>query len=264
MTIASVIIQQAYREGNLIPAGQQPTTAEQTEALMLLNNYMLAVFGAAPGEIFTDWPVPAPQRTGTVAANYPQLPYPMGLDAQVLPAPYSADLTQTIYNYPPSNSRIVFGSVTDTAYFPEAPNDGACMSIAQGSGAGDGGTAGQILTLDGNGRTIEGTNTKTYTAPLTARTWMYRADLADWIYVGPLALTDNLYFPSDLDDLWITALAMRLAPRYAKPTAPETVALYKNMMINLRTQYKQAGTTVYGSQAFPRSLQSYASGRWYW
>jgi hypothetical protein len=73
-TAASSLIQSAYREGNLIAVGTTPTTAEQAEALLLLNNFVLGIFGYEMGENLQDWPAPAPQRTAPVAANFPQFP----------------------------------------------------------------------------------------------------------------------------------------------------------------------------------------------
>ncbi len=249
-TLASVLIQAAMREGNLIAAGASPTAAERTEALASLNRIINGVFGNELGENLTDWIVPAPQRTAPVAANYPQFP-----DAH---AP-----TSSTYPYPPKNSRIVFGSVANTVYFPEAPDDGSRMAVVQGSGAGDGGVVGAALTLNGNGRTIETANTKVYNTPVTARQWLYRADLGDWVAVVDLAAGDPCPFPAALDDLWITMLAIRLSPRYGKTVSVETISTFKKMMATMKARYNQSGVTTYGSGNFPRSLQSYA-GQWFW
>lgn len=265
MTQAVNLIQSAYREGNLIPVGKQPTTDEQTEALERLNRFVQGVFGYEMGENLADWPVPTPQRTAPVAANYPQLPYPQGLDAELLTTPYAYDPSGDIFRYPPANSRIVWGGITEPVYFPEAPKDGARMALILGSGAGDGAMAGQVLTLNGNGRTIQGVNTQTFAwgAAFTAKQWLYRADLGDWMLVQDMALMDQCPFPSELDDLWICMLAMRLAPRYNKTTAPETERTAINMMAKMKTRYEQAGNTTYNSQDIPRGLQSYISGRWF-
>src|SRR5579864_8645241 len=138
MTLASAIIQSAYREGNLIPVGTSPTTAESTEALERLNRYVQGVYGDMLGENMMDWDAPAPQRTAPVASNYPQAPYPTDT-LFGFGNPLSADPNGNIWPFPPANSRIVFGGVTPTVYFPEAPLDGARMAIVQGSGAGDSG-----------------------------------------------------------------------------------------------------------------------------
>lgn len=264
MTTAADIIASAFREGDLIDAGTRPTAAQETEALERLNRAIRSTYGTEMGEHLRDWLVPAPQRTATVAGNYPQLPYPQGLDGTVLTSPLATAPSLNIYPYPPANSRIVFGSVTNTVYFPEAPGDGARMAMVQGSGAGDGGANGQQLTLDGNGRTIETSNTKVYAAPITARQWLYRADLGDWTAVVDMAITDQLPFPSELDDLWICLLAIRLAPRYRRPVQQETRDAALRMLKIFKARYQQTVNTVYNSNDIPRGLESYISGQWFW
>lgn len=264
MTQATSLITSAYREGNLIPVGTTPTVNEQTEALERLNRIIFSTFGHEMGEPLMDWNVPQPQRTAPVAANYPQLPYPQGLDADLLTTPFAFDQTSQIFLTPPKNSRIVWGEVTFTVYFPEAPEDGSRMGIVQGSGAGDGGAPGQTLTLDGNGRTIAGSNTLVLPAPLTPTEWMYRADQADWRVVVDMGLTDQCPFPPEFDDLWIVWLAIRLAPRYGKTISPDTDSIGLKALKRFMARYRQSAPTTYGSSEFPRSLQSYISGRWFY
>lgn len=264
MTLASALIQSAHRENNLIPAGSNPTSAEQSEALALLNSLVNGMFGYEMGEELKDWLAPAPQRTAAVAANFPQLPYPLGLDGNLLALPIASGLSAQMYPYPPKNSRIVFGGVTTTVWFPESPDDGSRMGLAQGSGAGDSGAAGQTITLDGNGRTIETSNTKVYADPVTARSWLYRADLSDWKAVVDMLIGDDCLFPKELDDLWVTSLNIRISPRFGKAASEETRAVNARMLSKFKARYRQAGTTVYNSNDIPRGLQSYISGRWFW
>ena len=264
MTTAQSIITDAFREANLIPVGASPTTDESTEALRRLNSYIKGVFGYEMGEELTDWNAPSPQRTAPYQANFPQAPYPQSQDVLALGTPFSVDSNINVYPYPPANSRIVFGGVAATVYFPEAPNDGSRMAVVQGSGAGDSGAPGAVLTLDGNGRTIETSNTKTYTDPVTARAWLYRADTADWVVVTTLGLTDALPFPDDVDDLWITALAIRMCPRFNKVASAELQFAFKQALAHLRARYRQAGVTTYGGQNIPRTGQSFATaGGWF-
>jgi len=262
MTLASKIIQMAFREGNLIPIGSDPTAAEQSEALDRLNAFILGVYGSELGENLVDWVAPYPQRTAPVAANYPQAPYPMSMDASVTSLPLSPSASN-IYPYPPKNSRIIFGGVSLTVFFPEQPEDGSRMSVVQGSGAGDGGTGGSTLTLDGNGRTIGGSATVALVDPLEPMQWLYRADLADWILVETLGAADQLPFPPEFDDLWVAMLAIRLAPRYGKTVSPDTKMTAGSMMVKLQNRYRQTQVTIYGSQDIPSSLQSYLTGDWF-
>lgn len=268
MTQVSQLITDAFREDNLIPIGATPNANEQAEALARFNAYLLGVFGQEMGENLQDWPVPLPQRTAPVSANFPQLPYPAASDPMLLGTPFAQFSTAQVTPYPPKNSRLIFGNVTSTVYFPEAPDDGTRMAIAPGSGAGDGGQSGAVLTLDGNGRTIEGAATQTYTATgtpavITARQWFYRADLGDWKAVVPLVLTDECPFPQEFDDLWVCFLSIRLAPRFGKQASNETIAAAKGMLSKLKARYRQEVPTTYGSQDFPRSYQSYIGGQWF-
>lgn len=252
MATAADIIQAAYREGNLIPVGKQPTADEQAEALARLNAYMMGVFGFEMGEKLEDWLVPVPQRTAPVAANYPQLPLTCW--------PLLSDPSLMVYPYPPKNSRIVFGGIDTTVYFPESPDDGSRMALSQGSGAGVAYTPGSTLVLDGNGRTIEGTATVNLTTPVTARQWFYRADLADWVALIPLTAGSTIPFPTEFDDLWITALHIRLAPLYSKAATDETKSAFANQLSKFKTRYRQEAVTVYGANEFPSTSQSFGNG----
>jgi hypothetical protein len=265
MTTAQSIIIDGYRENNLIPVGSSPTTDEFTESLRKLNRYIDGVYGHELGEQLYDWTVPAPQRTAPVSANYPQLPYPLDAQGGLTTAPFQADPSLLIYTFPPKNSRIVWAPITGKIYFPEAPEAGTRMGFVQSSGAAIAGSgAGQILTIDGNGRTIEGANTKTLTAPATPRKWFYRDDLADWVLMADLALSDPLPFPAEYDDFWISALSISNSPSYGKVVNVATADKFKAMLTKIKTRYRQSQVTVYNAGDIPRGLQSYISGRWFY
>lgn len=264
MSVAGDIIQAALRETNIIPIGTTPSGAEQTEALDTLNRLISSIMGYELGEPLQDWVFPAPQRTAPVAANYPQFPYPLSNYPEVMPIPYGYDPAFNQTPYPPSNSRIVFGGLSGTLYFPEQPADGARMGLIQGSGAGDGGSAGSVLTLDGNGRTIEGTPQITLTDPVPQKNWFYRADLGDWIALQTLGVNDTMPFPQEFDDFFVTMLAIRLAPRYGKTVQPESVKYALDALKRLKAKYAQTGVTVYKAEDIPRTLQGYLSGIWYY
>jgi hypothetical protein len=260
-TLASSLIQSAYREGNLIPVGKQPTSDELTEALPRLNIFVQGVYGFELGENLSDWLVPPMQRTSPTNSRYPQAP---------LCSPLNLGPSAVISQNPPSNVRLIFGGVDYTVYFPQHPEDGARMALVQGSGAGDGLQAGSTLVLDGNGRLIQDPADSTYkdtvslTTPVTAQQWLYRADLATWILVVDMALTDECPFPEEFDDFWICALAKRLAPRYNKITAAETQETAQQTLARIKARYRQSQITTYGSDNFPRTDQSYLGGQWWW
>jgi hypothetical protein len=254
MTTAAVIIQAAFREGNLITVGKQPGADHLAEALDKLNRLVRGILGYKMGENLSDWMVPQPQRTAPVAANFPQ-------------SPLACDMPSSVYPYPPNNTRIVYGGTTLTVYFPQKPNPGSQMAVVQGSGAGDGGQVGDVLTLNGNGRTIETTNTKTFAfaSPATApKRWFYRDDLADWVLVEDLDDTDELPYPQEFDDFFVCALAKRLAPSYGKIIAKETIEAALTAECAFYARYRQPTDTVYGSDQFPRTYQSYVNGNWWW
>lgn len=242
MTIASVLIASAYREGNLISVGGSPTTAEAAEALTLLNNFIGALFGTELGEHLSDWLVPAPQRTGTVAARFPLLPA-------------TNDPPSEVYLYPPGNSRIISHITTaTTVYFPEQPNDGARMGFVQ-----RGATA--TITLSGNGKTIEAATTKAIlAATLTPLKWLYRADTGNWVALATLVSSDESPLPVEFDDLLICGLNIRLAPRNGKDPLNATVARYTDMLKKLKTRYKQPTAAAGSGGDIPGTAQTYGGG----
>jgi hypothetical protein len=247
MTLASDIVTAAFREGNIIPVGRAPSGGEQVEGLQLLNRFMLSVYGLVLGEYLSDWQVPYVQRVGDVAAYPPYLPG--GQRPLIVPN----------NQYPGQNSRIVWDGTEQTVYFPETPGDGARMAFVKASGAGASGPPG-VLTLNGNGRTIEGSNI--YVASSAARAWIYRADLAGWLAMVPLLLTDTVPFPEELDDVWIVSTFIRLAPRYGKAVSAETAMTQKRLMATLKTRYTQTEVIDGGGTELTGGTQSYGPQWW--
>jgi hypothetical protein len=261
-TLAGDIVQAAYREGNLIPPGTQASAAEVSEGLTLLNRLIESFFGLEIGEPLVDWPAPSPQRTAPVAANYPQWPR---FDQSAPGQPGQLNNAAFVWPYPPQNSRIVWGRVTATVYFPENPNPGARMGVVAGTGLGDGGLPGSVLTLDANGHTVDGAGTLSLVDPVSTVTWHYWEHTGDWTRYTPLAaLTTPMVFPSSFDDFWACSLAIRLASRYGKVTAQETILTAKRGLVKLKTHYRQTNPTVYGALDFPPSGQSFRGGGPFW
>lgn len=244
MTIASDIVQQAYRENNLIPVGQSPSTAEAAEGLGLLNAVLKTLFANVIGEQLTDWLVPAPQRTDPVSANYPYLPM-------------VSDPVSSVYLSPPDNSRIITKvPAATTIYLSQMPNDGARMGFVQ-----KGSTA--TLTIDANGRTIETAATKTLvltdTTPLQ---WFYRGDTGDWVALTTLVAGDTPPLPDEFDDLLITGTNLRLCPRAGKDPLVSTAARYRDMVAQAKSRYRQITPASGGARDIPAALQSYGP-RWF-
>lgn len=271
MTLAVNLIADAFREGNLIPVGKVPTVNQLAEATTRLNALVFGILGYKMGENLTDWLVPQPQRTSPVSSDYPQFPS------------YPLYLSPTLYQNPPCNRRIVYGGTIQNVYFPQRPNPGAQMAVAQATGAGDSATTGDTLTLNGNGYFIQDPadglfkttvvltfNSGAGSTPFAPVRWFYRDDLAQWVVVQNLTTgtgtvyTDAMPYPHEFDDFFVCALSKRLAPRYSKITAKETVETALMTESAFLARYRQPTDSVYGSDNFPRSYQSYISGQWWW
>lgn len=242
MTVVSSIIQRAYRESNIIPIGVSASVMQQVEALQVLNSAIKSLPGTVFSEQLHDWPVPRTQRTGNVAANPPLLPG-SARPAVVLDS-----------SYPAKNTRIVWDGSTQHIYFPENPPDGARMGVVKASGAAAE-NAGS-LTLDGNGRTIEGTPTIIFAG--TPRQWFYRADLADWVPIMiDLTATDSLPFPPEFDDFFITGLTIRLAPSYGKAIQASTTSTNTRVQSAMRIRYFQPTDEGRGGEDLLPAYESY-------
>lgn len=263
MSTAQDTITRAYRELNVTPLGITPTTNQLTEGLTQLNAFLRIIFGSKMGELLRDWEAPFQQRTAPVAANFPQLPYPLSQDFTALSAPFAGIAGANIWPYPPKNSRIVFGGKQSTTiYFPEQPDDGSRMGLIMGALA----SPGVTVTLDGNSRTINGARTQQFTTPFAAGgRWIYRADLGDWRPVADLALTDQLPFAEDMDDYVDISLAIRLAPKNDKTVSAETAKAFKDAETIFQARYRQEGTTTFKSGDIPTGYESFpvARGGWY-
>lgn len=95
-----------------------------------------------------------------------------------------------------------------TLTFPQSPANGARVQIKDMAGN----FATYPVTIDGNGRHVEGSATATISMNGTDTTWVYIADDANWAKVAPLALTDTM--PIADDEFFTLNLAKRMAPTY--------------------------------------------------
>lgn len=205
MTTASSIITDAYRESNLIPMGNSPNTNQQTEALNRLNVILLSTIGNEVGDMLDDI---------TIGGSYDQ----------------SSLLTQ----YIPDNARLQMKHTAPVTYkLDPFPFEGQRVHIIDVGNA----FATYNVTIDGNGRQIEGASTVTLTTNGDNRTWMYRADIGGWVKLSTLLIGDSLPFPSRFDDYFITMLAMRLNPRYGQSMAAESLEALKRSRSLIRAHY---------------------------
>lgn len=246
MTACSVIIQRAYRQSNIIPIGTTPSVPQVTEALAVLNSGMSSIIGNGFFENLQDWPIPAVQRVGGVAANPPLRPGS------------GVPISQLNNAYPGKNMRIVWDGSEQTAYMPENPPDGAVMCLVQSVGNGHQNPG--LLTLNGNGRTVEGAAAYLSTTA-TKRQWLYRADLADWVQIkSPMLAADDIPFPDDFDDYWIAALTIQLSPMYGKTIQAATSATVTRTLLTMKARYFQPTDEGRNAEEIPPAFESFYMG----
>lgn len=247
MTTASIIVTQALREGNLIPVGTSPTTEQASEGLDRLNIFVSALFGNEIGEPLFEWPVPPPQRTSPENARWPLYPG-LSYDEARLPG---------VYTNPPCNVRLMASNTTPTTiYLQHMPNDGARVAYVS-VGAAD------ALTLDGNGRMIDGSATIDIepTDDGGRQLWFYRGDLGSWQKIITLASDTESPLPMEFDDYLITGLCIRMSSRYGSDPRSGTVATYKSQLAKLQARYRQPTAALNGGMdAVPNTWQAYPQG----
>lgn len=242
MSLVSDIIQQAYRETNLIPLGATPSDNQNSEALTRLNSIILSAIGneiAEPGF-----------REVTIGGD--------------------EDQSELVSEYVPDNTRLMLNVDAD-ALVGLQPNPYEGQRVALVDIAGNLST--YPFTLDGNGRNIEGAETVTISENSVSHQWMYRADTGNWVRVTALVLEDDMPFPQDFDDYFVTMLALRLSPRYGQMLPQETTEILKRNRGQLRARYKNRNHTPLPDPGL-LSREEYASmfdteeyfalGRWPW
>lgn len=215
MTLVSEIIRDAYREGNLIAVSADPTTAEQAEALRLLNRYVSSVYGNEAGEGFGSFPV--------------------GRNNVDVPSGFPFD-TLTATDFVPLNVRLVMNlDAATTVHLHPAPQDGSRFAYIDVSGN----LATKNLVIDGNGHNIEGGNTVTKNTNSDRAEYIYRSDTANWAKVSPLVAGDTFPFPTEFDDMFVIGLAKRVNPRYGITADPQSIETFNRVARNFKARYRQ-------------------------
>lgn len=234
--LVSECIRRAYREANINVIGDTPSNDQNTEALGILNAFWKTVLGHEFGENLTEWPVPA---TGCIP------------DSLV-----SSNQGLTWYLQLVANVRVLLGITVDTTLtFPLNPRPGARISTI------DTGSTSATLTLNGNGRLIEGqTQLVDDVTNQAGKSWFYRDDLASWEPIVDMELANSLPLPADFDDLFITYAALRLCgPNGADPPEMTAVA-YKDVLGRARARYRQEMATAISDPRVNQTLQSPMGG----
>jgi hypothetical protein len=239
VTVVSSIITDAFRECNILPLAKAPTSAQSTEALRLLNQLFSTIYGDEAGESLQDWPL------GNFGRESPD--YELGW------SDYQVDR-------PTINQRLIaLNQQAKTVYLSLYPQDGSRMGVADPYSR----LAAFPVTLDGNGRTIEGAATLTLNTNGTYREWFYRADLGNWMRLTGVTLTDEMPFPADFDIFFTILLAMRINPRYGRMMDAQSAEMYKGERRKFVARYLQSmPLEILDDISWPfMSLQSYDQQR---
>lgn len=214
MTTALEIITDALREGNLIGIGVVPDAPKQTESLRRLNALISSALGYEIGEGLQDWLV----GTTNVADSY--------LNAH----------SEQVWTRPPANVSLQLNSQQpQTIFLPTEVSDGARIRAIDMLGS----LATYPVTLDANGLRIEGAASVTLSTNNMNRTWFYRADLGDWKIIADLEIGDDMPFPAEHDEAFVTLLAMRLNPRYGRAMSGDSGAWLQRSLGKLKARYRQ-------------------------
>lgn len=220
MTTIASIINSALRETNLIPLGVAPTTDQSNEAFVLLTTIVEGVLGNEAGENLS--------------------PFPLGSEGINAPKGYPWWNNQLPGNvFVPFNTRIMCNlTAAGLVNLHPRPHDGARMGVVDVSQNFD------IfpLTVNGNGRSIEGEETMVYDTAGLVKQWLYREDLGNWVTVLPLDPAGNMPWPAEFDDMFIIMLAFRLNPRYGQVIHPASAQALKMGMTKFSARYGQSDT----------------------
>lgn len=214
MTIVSTIILQALRETNIIAITANPTPAEANEGLDRLQSVILSVLGNEVGYVLEDWSV------GSAISIKKPSGFVQNTTGFTVPAQARLACKLTV--------------ATELDLDPQ-PQDGQRLAVVD---AGNN-FATYNLTLDGNGRLIDGATSVVLSTNLTRKQWVYRSDQANWIAVEPLSPDDEMPFPPEFDDYFIIMLAMRLNPRMGVQLTEESKARVAQQRDQLLIRYNQ-------------------------
>lgn len=217
MTTIRQIVIDAYREGGLVQAGLTPDSEEFDEGLRKLQDIVDSLYGFEAGDQLITLSYGSPVG-GNSYAKYEDL---------------SSYIDST---YLPQNTRLMVHADSATELFlPPVPDDGARFSVVD---VGDN-FATNNVTVNGNGRYIEGGTTATLSTDRENKTWFYRADLGEWVLISDLTENSQNPFPRVYDDYLIMLLAMRMNPRYQATTAQETMMFFRRLERKFKAQYRQ-------------------------
>lgn len=214
MTLVSSIITQALRESNVIALGANPNPGEAAEALDRLQSIVLSVLGNEVGFVLEDWNI---------------------VSATSITKPSSFTQPAAGFTVAPQSRLVCNLSEATSLDLDPLPQDGQRVSVIDIAGN----FATRNLTLDGNGRKIEGSATKVLSTNGTAQQWVYRADTGNWVTVDPLTDSSEMPFPEEFDDFFIIMLAGRMNPRFGRELSETSVARLAQQRQQMMMRYNQ-------------------------
>jgi hypothetical protein len=217
MTTVAQIIDDAFRASNLVAVGASPNSIQQGEALRYLSRIVKSVFGNEAGEDFVNFPI---GRTG--------IQRPSGY-------PWHGDDPSGDW-YIGENTRLMANLEAPTELFlhPD-PDDGSRFAVIDSAQNFDT----NPLTIQANGRRIDGGTSVLLNTAGTNQEWFYRGDLGEWVSYTPLVLTDPFPFPEEFDEFFITMLALRINPSYGTMMDSQTQEVMRRSKSQLRARYTQ-------------------------
>ncbi len=217
MTTARDIVTQALREGGILALGETPDAASFSEGLARLNTLIKSTFGYDLGENLT-----------VLNIGYSTLETPEAIASTVN--------TSSGTSYVPNNT-LLHASLESASkvYLDPNPEDGSRIGVLDLRDN----FATNSLEIHANGKKIDGGNSVVLTTDGFSMEWFYRADLGEWVRSLPLEASDEMPFPLEFDDYFITALAFRLSRRYGQEVSPETMETYSRSRSQLRARYAQ-------------------------
>lgn len=209
------ICTEAFRESALLKDWENPTRLQFEGAVTRLTKIISGVYDYEVGQPLADW------NLGSANRDYVE-----------------RDTGDRAYRYaPPENSRLIANNTSaQTVWLPSDPGNGSRIGIVNPLGT----LATYAVTLDGNGRSIEGA---TSVAPTTDTEWMYRADEGDWVKITALTSASTMPFPDKFDDYFIIMLAKRLNPKYGGMSHMDSERRLAEVRSKLRSTYSQVVNT---------------------
>lgn len=215
MTQIADIIHDAFFEAGLTTELQHATPTQTNRAMDTLTGIIKFLIGTDVGEQFQPWPL----------GNYGRAP-----QSRMTPS-------EQMLTYPGINVQLVATNESAiTVNMPVLPSPGARIGILDPFNR----LATVPVTLDGNGRTIDGTATLVLNTNGMNAQWFYRDDLGGWKKILPLLITDDMPFPEEYDQMFKILIAMRINPAYGRNISSVQAGFLKEFRQQFVARYLQS------------------------